>query len=442
MKNLLKFAVIVIIAIVSSIITFDRMPQVIVIIAFATTGIYCICRKTQKNIRKILLSLFLVTFFLQIAISMSLYAKTVDTKYYGFSCKGDDYVYGDFGTNAAKLWREGKFKSLKELEYYNLIGEASNLQEFQLYNSVIFYLFGACGGQILLIINCFLHAAIVIPVYFICRGFGISRKIITVCLVLFLFWPSTFYWSLFNFKEPMILFLIFTILAILVKLKDRFSLLNVIALFVLITGLYFLRRYIAVLFPISMLYLFCLWKWRYKTHLLCLSSISLCIKQFFGNPLFSGLHLILQRMPQTLFGIRYSSRYSATGYFNKLLTFSCARTILYFPLGVLAALFLPFLLRPETTSQIIANVESIVWWCILPFLINGIWIAIKEDFVKALPMLALLLLWISTLALSQGNMGTLLRQKSIVYCTSFIFVSIAFDRITKTIYPATENASS
>ena len=436
MKKITKFTIISIVAIVFSFLAINRMPQFIVITTLGGLGVFLINRFADKDSKKILLSLFLFCFLLQLFISLGLYETTVDTKYYGFSYKGDDYVYGDFGTIVGKLWRSGTFSNLKDLEYYNLIGEASDLQRYQLYNVVVFYLFGNSAGQILLIVNCFLHAIILLPVYLICKNLSIAKRITTFCITLFLFWPSTFYWSLFNFKEPLILLTIFIIFSILLSLKNRFSIVKIISLFFSAFFLYLLRRYLFILLPLSVLYLFCIWKWKYKVLLMILGGIA-AVKQFFGRPILNEISSMFKKMPQTLFGIRYSSRNSTTGYFNRLLTFTHTRTMLYFPLGVLTALFLPFLLRPTTISQVIANIESITWWFLLPFLFNGLWIALRKELIKTFPMIIFLLFWISLLSLTQGNMGTLLRQKAIVYYTSFIFIALALDRITKEIKPET-----
>ena len=187
MQKLLKYILIVVAALTVSIFGINRIPQLSTIIVLSAGGVYFIMRKINKEIRVKIIILFLVAFFLGISASLFLYDETVDTKYYGFSYRGDDYVYGDFGTITGDLWRQGIFPSLKKLEYYNLIGEFADLQPYQLYCAFIFYLFGGCAGQILLIINCFFHAAIIIPVYFICKNLNVRNSVLTFTLFLFLF---------------------------------------------------------------------------------------------------------------------------------------------------------------------------------------------------------------------------------------------------------------
>ena len=201
--NIYKYAIITLLAVLVSILVVDRFPPVAVIVILCAGYIHFIRKWIEKCMQNRYIFLFLFTFLIQITFSLSLYNKTVDTKYYGFSYRGDDYVYGDFGMIVGNLWRDGKFPKLKELEYYNLIGALAPIQPYQLYNAFIFYLFGSYAPQIILIVNCFLHSLIIIPVYFLCKRLKINKNIITFVSILFLFWPSTFYTSLFNFKEPM-----------------------------------------------------------------------------------------------------------------------------------------------------------------------------------------------------------------------------------------------
>ena len=96
-------------------------------------------------------------------------------------------------------------------------------------------------------------------------------------------------------------------------------------------------------------------------------------------------------------------------------------------------MFLPFLLRPFKLSHVVVNIESIAWWVLLPFLINGIWIAIRKEAQKTFIMLIAFFYWISVLAVSQGSMGTLLRQKAVIYYIGFIFIGLAIDRTIKAV---------
>ena len=64
----------------------------------------------------------------------------------------------------------------------------------------------------------------------------------------------------------------------------------------------------------------------------------------------------------------------------------------------------------------------------MPFLISGIWISVRTELKKTFIILVVFFYWLTLLALTQGNMGTLLRQKSIIYYAAFIFIGLAIDR--------------
>ena len=98
MKKITKCISIIIISIIVSILGIGRMPQLIVIFGLCAGSINFILRRIDKKMQKRVIALLLTVFLLQVMISLFLYNQTVDTKYYGFSFKGDDYSYGDFGT--------------------------------------------------------------------------------------------------------------------------------------------------------------------------------------------------------------------------------------------------------------------------------------------------------------------------------------------------------
>lgn len=434
MSKLLKNILIAITPLIISIIFIDRMPQLITIITLGTAGIYLILRKTDKDMRAKIVFLFLTAFVLHIFLSMYMYSQTVDTKFYGFSYKGDDYSYGDFGKIVGDFWRRGIFSSLIDLRFYSIIGQpgAVPLQYYQVYNAFVFYLFGACAGQILLIINCFFYSIIIVPVYFLCRELKIKNEIVIFIVCLFLFWPSTFYWSLFNLKEPIILLALMSFLGSAMQFQKMPYLKNVFPSLVFLFLLYFFKEaQMTYVIPFALLYFIFLLRWKYKGITMLAISLIFILRQILGEPItFKIYHLILNA-PMAFSNIRSTAYFMNTSYFWHISTDTYPRTILYFPLGVLATLFLPFLLRPFSIVHIAANVESMLWWCLMPFLLGGIWISIREEFKKTAVMLFVFLAWLGMLALSQANMGTLIRQKAILYYIGFIFVGLGIDRALK-----------
>ncbi|UCD54810.1 MAG: hypothetical protein JSV93_04630, partial [Candidatus Omnitrophota bacterium] len=87
-------------------------------------------------------------------------------------------------------------------------------------------------------------------------------------------------------------------------------------------------------------------------------------------------------------------------------------TVIYFPKGVFTSLFYPFLFTK--LEYTLMSIESIAWWCFLPFVFWGM---LKR---KMLLITMIFGAWLILLALTQGNMGTLLRFKSILYYLGFI----------------------
>jgi len=435
MNKAIKYISIALLAVVISIIGINRMPQLITIFALACGCVFFIMRKIEGTMRTRLSALFLIAFLIQIVLSLFMYDSTVDTKYYGFSYKGDDYVYGDFGTIVGNLWRERIFPSLNKLTYYNLIGKPignANIQYYQIYNAVIFYLFGSCGGQILLIINCFFHVAIIVPVYFICKDLGLKDKTITFISVLFLFWPSTFYWGMINFKEPIVLFVIFAMFALLINMRKKIAIKDLLIFVLLLFVLNSLKTHFSIIFIATMfLTFFIFYQGRNKNIFILAIILAILLRKLMIGPFLANLYIKLPRIPWELCMLRLTSAIndSRTGYFTYLFTYTYKGTLLYMPFGIVSSLFLPFLLRPFTIAQIGANTESIFWWCLMPFLIRGVWVAARLKLRNSFPILATFFIWLGILALTQANMGTLIRQKALLYYTGFIFIGVALDHL-------------
>ncbi|UCD54812.1 MAG: hypothetical protein JSV93_04640, partial [Candidatus Omnitrophota bacterium] len=105
--------------------------------------------------------LHLIVFSLILGVSISLFLSKRETEYDGFAYKGDDYAYGRFGKEIAESWRTGEKmpddSCLTRTWFYFW------------YCGVIYYIFGAVGTYVLLVINSLLHVLILIPVYFICK---------------------------------------------------------------------------------------------------------------------------------------------------------------------------------------------------------------------------------------------------------------------------------
>ncbi|MBN1353752.1 MAG: hypothetical protein JW994_03665 [Candidatus Omnitrophica bacterium] len=428
MKKGLKYLTIVIAAFAISVAGIGRLPQFITILTLCILGLYLIRRIIDANTRRRASILFLAVFLLQVMISIFLYAHTVDTKYYGFSYKGDDYVYGDFGVLAGKLWRKGIFPSIKGLEYLSLIGRYSPVHPYQLYNAAIFYLFGACSGQIILILNCFFHAAIILPVFFICKELNIRSNVILFAFFLFLFWPSTFFWSLFNFKEPIYLLVDFVIFSMCIKWQKDQSIGTLILLGFLSFVLFMLKPHIKPWLAILFLYLLFTWRLRYRHLAAIILAVIFVLRQILKKSFFADLYRSFSLLPKTFSERRYASYFTNTSYLWNLPTDTWLATIIYLPFGMLLVLFLPFLLRPFELQHVAANVESIAWWALMPFLIGGIWVSITKELRKTFLVIVMFFFWIAAMALTQSSMGTLIRQKAIIYYIGFVFIALAIDR--------------
>lgn len=212
-----------------------------------------------------------------------------------------------------------------------------------------------------------------------------EKKFLPIAL-LFLLWPSTLIWSMLNLKDSMFLFCVF------MAIWQRKNLL-LVSLFATLSVI--LKEGAWVLFPI----------------LIGMNNYRIGIVVALGILAYN--RETVMNLPMGLSGTRCNptmAMKSNTAYFQ-FPTDTWLSSALFLPLGSLAALFLP-LLRPTRFIYFVATLESLAWWIMMPFVFKGLW--------KVKPLFILFLVWLFVLALSQGNMGTLLRQKALLYYLGFL----------------------
>jgi hypothetical protein len=95
-------------------------------------------------------------------------------------------------------------------------------------------------------------------------------------------------------------------------------------------------------------------------------------------------------------------------------------------MGVIYLLFAPFPWQLVSIRQSITLPEMIVWWSSIPFLILGLWYALRHKLRQVSGVLLFTTMLTLAYSLFQGNVGTAYRQRSQLLVFYFIFVAVGF----------------
>jgi hypothetical protein len=96
------------------------------------------------------------------------------------------------------------------------------------------------------------------------------------------------------------------------------------------------------------------------------------------------------------------------------------------PLGLSYLILAPFPWQMASVRQLITLPEMLLWWGSLPFLVLGLWFAIKYKLREVAPILIFTTLLTLTYSILQGNVGTAYRQRAQLLIFYFVFVAVGF----------------
>ena len=94
------------------------------------------------------------------------------------------------------------------------------------------------------------------------------------------------------------------------------------------------------------------------------------------------------------------------------------------PLGIIYLLFAPFPWQLTSLRQSITLPEMMIWWVTFPFLVVGLWFAIRYRLRMISPILIFTVMLTLAYSVFQGNVGTAYRQRAQILVFYFIFTAV------------------
>jgi hypothetical protein len=246
--------------------------------------------------------------------------------------------------------------------------------------------------------------------------------------VLVAFSPSMILWSSQALKDAPIVFCLSLCALYTLKLREKFTLPNLLLLSLALFALYSLRHYAFYILFFAIAGGLILGAKKFSLSRIVQGSILVLILGFvfvyFGAKDVVEKNFNLKRIQS---GRVWSAKTANTGYGGDVDITDTKAAISFLPVGVAYVLLAPFPWMINNVRQLIILPELLLWWLAFPFLVKGYWYALRhrlrDSFVLCLFTMGLTLVY----ALYQTNVGTAYRHRAQMYIFFFIFISVGWE---------------
>ncbi len=158
---------------------------------------------------------------------------------------------------------------------------------------------------------------------------------------------------------------------------------------------------------------------------LSLSALSLLLLLVVGLGLgYSGYRFAVGADLQQVETVRSSlSQTGASGFASQADVSTPGRALSYLPFGFANFFLGPFPWQIQSTRQLVALPDLLVWWYLLASLWRGLWSAKRRVGLRTMTLLVPVLMTGAALSLLIGNFGTVLRERTQVAVLLFPFIA-------------------
>jgi len=313
---------------------------------------------------------------------------------------------------------------LKNQPHINLSFIDDSIAPFVYLSGFVYYIFGnnIIFGKLL---NLLFHIISVFLVYKITELLFEKRTAI-ISLFMFLLMPSINIWSLFFLRESMIIMMLLLSLFFIIKFyKTNNFVFFIISLF--FSYIYYvMREHIGILLVLIVIFLFLIKiKKLYSSVILFLVFVVLLINYsiiYDYSPNYIIDSIIHER--NLVAGEGGTSRFLEDYKTNDVIDL-----LLYLPLGIIYFLFAPFPWNVNSTMMMFYFIDSLVFYLLFPFMIYGIYSALKTKDGLLYCILIFMFLVAIFYALIEVNVGNLARHKIQFTSIAIIFIAKGINNI-------------
>ncbi|MDP8230790.1 MAG: glycosyltransferase family 39 protein [Candidatus Gorgyraea atricola] len=416
------------------------LSPILIVLFGLLLGIFIIAIFAHEDFN-FLFNLFAIGFILRLFLSFLFYMMSFVFKgdySPGFLFANDGWSYSRQGWQICRFAERGirvtmdQFMTDPNMKIGH--GTSGNIVPYDYFTSHV-YLFTGHSPLSMFFISSLAGSIVALFVYLLARHlFG--KNVARISSIFAFFWPSFIMWSTQNLKEPVIaMFLCIFLWAIFYMRRyycPGFLLLAVLSVWILFKiGLPYLVVALGMVF-LTFLFL-AIWH-LIKNKFITTLIIGLSIFAVFfvlRNDILSWVSKInfysIGGYDSIFDFFNYHRSVRAYGnlqFFRNADISSFGRMLVFSPLGLLYVFFSPFPWQLGNIMQVMAVPETIIFYIMVPFTLKGIVFAYKKRFTQSAVLLFIIIGMVSVLALTEGNSGTLLRHRSIVFYLLFIFTGI------------------
>jgi hypothetical protein len=398
---------------------FDAAKAVLLCTALASVvGFYSFRRGADG---RFLLRLFVAGLMVRMIIGLVIF--TFRGQYFF----GGDAITYDFFGNAQLLGWRGVEGYQAIANQFVRSGEGSGWGMVYLVAAV----YSVVGRNMLAVqlMNSVFGAATAVIIYLCAQQVFKNSRVARIAGIAVAFYPSLVLWSAQGLKDGPIVFCLAMAILCTLKLGEKLSFKYIVILVLALMSLVALRFYVFYMISVAIAGAFVIGMQQV--------SASSFARQFSA--------IILLGLALTYVGVtrsatanfeRYGNmnqlqrsrndqaRSAESGFGRDVDVSTTSGAISTIPMGVLYLLFAPFPWQITSLRQSITLPEMIVWWASFPFLVLGIWFAIKYRLRMISPILIFTVMLTLAYSVFQGNVGTAYRQRAQLLVFYFIFVAV------------------
>ena len=291
-------------------------------------------------------------------------------------------------------------------------------------NAVFHFIFGE-SSIALVVLNMFAGVGTALMTFYLTREVLTVRSA-KVAALLTGFFPSLVLWSILNIRDALATFFIVLLVLSGVRLTKRFRLSRAWIFVGALLGLGLLRDYMAfvVVAGLAIGSFTALRPDRIVGTMAFGTVVALAFTYLADQVgLFSAVRP--ETALETAQILRMGLQAGATSAFGLgAETETIGGALRYLPLGVSYLLFAPFPWSIETTLQLTAMPETLLWYPLFILAIKGLRISMRGGLTNVMIVLSVLVIVVSSYGLVEGNFGTAYRHRAQIMPLFFVFTGV------------------
>ena len=377
-------------------------------------------RQVDGHERRFLLQLFVGALIVRVFVGTLIFTLELQN-FFG----GDAITYDTLGFATWRVWHG-------EMRYKEIL--ATSLDTFWGMPYYVASVYTLVGHNPLAVqfVNSIMGAATAPAAYLCARHIFQNQQVARLSGLLVACFPSLILWSSQGLKDGPIVFLLVLAMLATLKLGERLSAKYFVVLLAALGGLLGLRFYIFYMMILATGGALVIGMQRLTAQGLLrqvalLAAIGLALTYWGVLRTASAQYKdygSLETVQRSRADLARASAQSAFGQDVDVSTAGGAISVI--PLGLVYLLFAPFPWQLVNLRQSITLPEMVVWWCVFPLMVLGLWFTIKYRLRQALPVLLFSTMLTLAYSVLQGNVGTAYRQRGQLLVFYFMFVAVGY----------------